>query len=568
MRLIGLLLGLVLCSGGIRANSLIDIINSKTLPPAPVDYQRFHAQGESTVSRLKLNVPEALYITLSPINGQSAVTLTQTSDSYAFEKRTRPTAFTEKRKQLPNISFAVDTYQSIAQVRNKQLQRTDHPHWDFFIGDGEVLIAGTKPLLALPLTLVEKNQNCTHNGVVYVPLSGKPAYYQITAETCAYYKVNLWGRMQATVERAKKTKQVGDDVGHENLVSVKPINELVAAHKLDKAALAQADLIARADMTQYGVVHDGVAYVSECQTRSGPLPFCDRQVLPSYSLAKSLFGAVIMMHLQQVYKDVFSQNVSDWVPACDAPHWHDVTFADLLNMTTGHYEHIRHGEDEGADHSQVFFAASTHTEKINYSCNQFPRRSAPGQQFVYHSSDTYLLGSALQAYLSAKLARPANVFDDVLAPIFKGLGLSDVALSSRFTLDQQRQPFVGYGLFLLRDDLVRLMMFLFEQTRSATPMLDRATLTSALQLNPEAAGVPTEFATVRYSNGVWAYNAASPLNCSNPTWVPYMMGYGGLIAVLVSDRLQYFYFSDSHHYLWQPVLTELNKLDSICLTGE
>ena len=54
-------------------------------------------------------------------------------------------------------------------------------------------------------------------------------------------------------------------------------------------------------MTVFGVALDGTHYVGGCKTRYGVYPYCDVLDLPSYSVAKSVAGAVGLMRLEKKY---------------------------------------------------------------------------------------------------------------------------------------------------------------------------------------------------------------------------------------------------------------------------
>lgn len=51
-------------------------------------------------------------------------------------------------------------------------------------------------------------------------------------------------------------------------------------------------------MKVYGLLVDNIHYRSGCDTRQGFYPFCAALPLPSYSTAKSNFGAVALLRLE------------------------------------------------------------------------------------------------------------------------------------------------------------------------------------------------------------------------------------------------------------------------------
>ena len=89
-------------------------------------------------------------------------------------------------------------------------------------------------------------------------------------------------------------------------------------------------------MTLYGVVANGVHYVSGCASRFGPYPDCAVLDLPSYSLAKSIVAGLGTMRLNLLYPGVTNEFVARYVPECARTKgWDDVTFANLLDMGAG-----------------------------------------------------------------------------------------------------------------------------------------------------------------------------------------------------------------------------------------
>jgi hypothetical protein len=141
-------------------------------------------------------------------------------------------------------------------------------------------------------------------------------------------------------------------------------------------------------------------------------------------------------------------------------------------------------------HMNDFFVAETFAGK-GAAAFSFPAREPPGQRHIYHTTDTFILTSAMQRFLQAATARgggegapgghnataragtaaaataaaaaAANseeeeldiwelLVSDVLAP----LELSMASLSTLRTYDAEQQPYGGYGLWFKRDDLAKV----------------------------------------------------------------------------------------------------------------
>lgn len=480
------------------------------------------------------------------------------------------------RELLPNMQIDYVVNQNSEVIPNQRhLILTDNPYWDYFVGVGvmwPVEEGQTTHKITLPFALVEKNENCVHNGVLVIESTilntEQRFYYQISNETCAYFKADFWGAGTA-VNLASKQLDAAEVISlykkeKDNRIPTLALSALKNhVPALNVSNLALSKKIAAEDMTVYGLLIDDMHYLSTCQTRAGAYPFCQQLVLPSYSTAKSLFAAMSMFYLQQVYGDVFEQPINKWVKQCQSKQWDGVTFAHLLDMNSGNYTSPIYSKDEASADKLAFFNASTNQDRLDFACQHYSRKSQPGTTFVYHTSDTYLLGVGLNAYIKSKLSADAELFRDVLYPqIFKPLGLSQITAVTRRTQDNDKQAYTGYGLFFTSDDMVKLARFLGQQTQVTTEqsVLAKPPLREALQLDPDKRGMLTDYNYLRYQHGFWARKIAPQPSFETLQWVPFMSGFGGITLALLGNSNSYYYFSDSHQYDWSGALPELKKL--------
>ena len=285
---------------------------------------------------------------------------------------------------------------------------------------------------------------------------------------------------------------------------VKPIAALAGDYPgADPGGFGAADEVAPDDMTAYGFLIDGVHYAGGCNTRHGPYPFCDVLDLPSYSLAKSIFAGVALMRLEQQFPGTSEQRIADFVPQCArAGNWSDVTFGNALDMATGNYLSPEIWIDERAKHIMTLFNAETHAGKIRYGCDKFPRQEPPGTTWVYHTSDTYVLGTALNAFIRQRLGAEKDLYTDVVVrDLWQPLGLSPVTAVTRRTYDAAAQPFTGWGLVLHRDDVLRIGHWLAagEGKLDGRQMLDPRMLAATLQRVPGGPGLPVARSNISLS---------------------------------------------------------------------
>ncbi len=460
---------------------------------------------------------------------------------------------------------------------------SSHPYWEFVIGTGRVWREPDDDgysRASIPFALVEVNANCVHNGVLsfLYRADGRmsKAAYQVSTETCAYFKADLWGLLVASYTPqpvpARDVIVRAHEIEAAGRLPRKPVAELARDYPgTNLSSFAHPEDVKPADLTTWGVVVGGIHYAGGCPTRAGEYPFCEQIELPSYSLAKSAFAALALMRLEKLYPGTRLERVSDHVPECRASgNWSDVSLENLLDMTSGNYlSAADHADEYEAGVDPGFFMAATHAAKIDYACNRFPRHAPPGERFVYRTSDTYILGSAMSDVVRRELGAKADIVDDVLAPgVWRAAGLGAAVGNVRRTRDAIAQPFTGYGLLLQPDDVAKLARF-FESTSSLPgQLLDPAMYRAALQREPGDRGLrASEDGALVYNNGFWAVRVAGLPGCDADQFVPFMSGYGGISLVLMPNDVAYYYFSDGGDFHFMRALREAANIRPYCAPG-
>ncbi|MFI4935996.1 MAG: serine hydrolase domain-containing protein [Caulobacterales bacterium] len=488
-------------------------------------------------------------------------------------------AIDDNIKSLPPFDFAfVQDGAALIPVQRGSIA-SPHPAWELVLEPGSVWDeAGDQgwSRAALPFALEERNANCLHNGVLTFAFRADgrvtDAYWQISSETCAYFKFNAWGQVKARYLPGPVDGAAAVAAAYRQEVAarlpVRPLADLIAAHpELSAAGFALAPPADGDKPTLYGVVIDGVNYVGGCETRAGPYPFCDVLDLPSYSTAKTVAAALALMRLEALWPGAKAALIADYVPACATADWQGVTFENALNMATGVYRQAGYEADENSPDAYPFYRFETHAEKIGFACRQYHRSAEPGSTWVYRSTDFYVLASAMQAFVRAKLGPQADVYDTLIAgPLWRPLALSPALMQTRRTLDAARQPFFAYGLIYHPDDIARIARWLSvdDGKVAGQPMLDGAMLARAMERDPAHPGMAAGYPHFVYADGTWGRDLAPVLGCQQPTWVPFMSGYGGISVVMPPGGVQYYYFGDSQVWDWGPAAVEINKIRPIC----
>lgn len=455
----------------------------------------------------------------------------------------------------------------------------DGDWWDWIVGPGRTWQDGDTgwSRASVPFALIERNANCIHNGVLSFRFRGEGEVsrvaYQVSQETCWYFQFDAWGTAAATrapddgidaqaVAAAFRTESA-------RRLPVRPVEALRTDFpSLEPGSFGATEDIPAAEMTAFGVLLGGVHYAGGCGTRAGPYPYCDEMLLPSYSVAKTVMAGFALMRAEQVAPGTRRALVVDYVPECRAAGgWEGVTFEHLLDMTTGRYDSPVNQADEDEVTTERFFLSTTHTEKLAIACTRFPRKGPPGKRFVYHTTDTYLLGAALAAWWRERQGPDADFYRGLLVePVFRRLGLSPEIAEPRRTLDGAAQPFTGWGLVLRRDDLVKLGGFfsLGQGKLGREQLLDAQMARAALQRDPADPGLRTADGEFLYNNGVWAWDIAGYARCESPAWIPYMSGFGGITVAMPPNGAVYYYVSDGGTYRWARAVVETRKLGPVC----
>ncbi|MBL9010167.1 MAG: hypothetical protein JNL56_03210 [Alphaproteobacteria bacterium] len=480
-------------------------------------------------------------------------------------------------KTLPPFSFAFLQDGSRLIPAERGPIASAHEYWEFVLEPGAVWDEpGDEGFTraSIPFSLQEKNANCLHNGVLtfLFKATGETsrAAIQIGSETCFYFKFDMWGDAAVAyrpgaVERA--TEIAADDRAlRARRLPVKPISDLVARYPA-ASGFGSPSEVSPGNMTTFGVVFEGVLYDGGCGTRYGAYPFCAEISLPSYSTAKTLVAGIGLMRLERLYPGASRSIVADYVPDCLADgNWADVTFANALDMATGNYTSDANQVDEDAADFTRFVTELSHAAKISQACAMHKRRAAPGTKWVYHTTDTYILGTAMASFARARWGAATDMFDTLVAPVWNAVGISPAALVTRRTYDEVRQPFTGWGITFQRDDFARLGLFLGrgDGVAGGQTLIDPGMLSAALQRDPSAPGLPAGSEDLRYQHGMWAWNAAVALGCKGEVWIPFLAGYGGILVALLPNGMVYYRVSDGADIPWARGAAAANAIRPFC----
>ena len=473
--------------------------------------------------------------------------------------------YQDNHKNIPKFEIEISSLDGKVYPKNTKIIETNHLFWNiqFGVGSSKLETSSSNTLITLPFSLIHKSANCIHNGIGVFSISNENQIsniiFEIASETCAYYKFDYVGLYSANFQFTNALPTLSNN-SDKNIIS---IENLYTRYNLTNKSFLNSDYIDPSNVTIYGLIDSNNHYVSSCMTRLGNYPFCDQILLPSYSLAKSIAGTFSLSLLESQYGSISNLYVSDLVPECYGRKWKNVTLNNLSDMSTGQYFNSTHDFDESSvASSEVIFMFEEHKDKIKKACSAFPKKTKPGTRFVYHTSDTYILGVALNNYLQSNSNRK-DYFNDVLIPFLESNNLSQTSQSVLATNDNIKQSYTGWGMFFLRSDLDRLSTIIHNIKNNSSTQLTY--LYDALNPNDNNSLLAIPSVNIYYNNGFWSRKFDKDIfNCSEDVWIPFMSGFGGITFAFFPNGMSYYYFSDGYEFAWESAIFSSHSIKPFC----
>lgn len=464
--------------------------------------------------------------------------------------------------QFPDFTLDLIIRDSKALPINQSVLSSNNIYWDVQFGQGESWLddfGNTRS--SLPFALVQKNQNCVHNGVMVFDFDYEGQVsnilYQIASETCPYFKFDAIGILKPDrTSNLEMDESLYKRLSNNSSIIIKSINKLD-----EKKNFGSPKEVKPEHLSVYGFFDGQDHNRSLCKTRSGNYPYCSEMLLPSFSLSKSLVASLSLALLEREFPDVKNANIQDYVPACKQKKWNEVKFVHALNMATGQYFNKKWYSEDWYLSDKGFSLNFRHKDRIKFACSIFSKKSPPGMKLSYHSSDTYILGVALNNFYKTKKGDASDIYRDLILPFWKELELSQATYEIRRSIDNIRQPYMEYGMFLKSDDVVKLGAFLLSEVE----LTQTGILADALQANSKRRGLVAIDNILYYNNGFWAKKfKGSNLGCTKDVWIPFMSGFGGITVALMPNKTLYYYFSDDQDFAWDRAVIASNKISPFC----
>ncbi len=486
-------------------------------------------------------------------------------------------------RRIPKVDVALVQSGSHLVPLDRALRYTGAAYWNVIVGPGRIWSEtgdGGRSRASLPVTLIERNQNCAYHGVVAFLFDGSttsPGAFQFTQETCKYFKFDLWGmsptRFAAGPPPEAAAVLEAYTAEAASRLPVRPLERLRTdyprAQVYPQAFGAGFD---RKHLTAFGVAFDGVHYRGPVATRFGDYPYPGQIRLPSYSTAKTAVAAVALMRLAR--KDgleVTELELRDHVPKPPRDRFRGVTFEHALDMATGHYRDPGNQDDEKDSTTELnFFVPENRNRKLRGAL-AYPTQEPPGQRWVYHTTDTFLLSVAMSGYLGrqrgSSLKAPADLLEFLAAEVYRPLGVSAGALQSVRT-DNRADGWVlgGYGMFWTPDDILKIANLLNVQRGriDGRQVLHPGMLAAAMQEDDGDRGLDAVHNghPSKYNNSVWSrqIEVSSGDAGTERIRVRQMLGYGGIGVLMLPNGAVFYYFGDNDQHEWLRSAREAYKL--------
>ncbi|MDH4220189.1 MAG: beta-lactamase family protein [Candidatus Aminicenantes bacterium] len=419
---------------------------------------------------------------------------------------------------------------------------------------------------SFPLTLINESFNVAHNGVatfVYDETQVSSLFFQATQETDPISPGDFWGvttmeyKPHSIENKRLLTAQFAEE--ERNQIAILPFSAL--GKNVDTALLETFNGgIENEEISATGLICNNTLYLQPCTTRYGEYPYGRHMRHGAYSLTKAMGALIALLRLAEKYgKEVFDLKVADYV-MIKAAHdgWKSVTFADALNMATGvgdsMPERLEPNVMQGDEEQPKFFSfmrAKSKQEKLDIAFSYGDYPWGPGEVARYNSVNTFILSTAMDAFLKSKEGPEADIWKMVQTEVFRPIGIFHAPIMRTIESDGSKGlPIFGYGLYPNVEDVAKLSILLQNNGQhQGQQLLHSGKLAEALY-RTDIIGLPTgemsEYGEITYHlsfNGLpYRFKDGRIRRISVST------GFGGNHWVLLPNGVTTFRFCDANKY--------------------
>jgi CubicO group peptidase (beta-lactamase class C family) len=482
----------------------------------------------------------------------------------------------ESGRYFPGFSTEFFTYGDYLVPADREILPAggENSRWRLIFSPGKVWSEPKDDGLSrasFPFVLVGQTSNDAHNGLatfLYDDVRVSGFFFQITQETAAWNRNDYWGQAALSYapgsieDEAAFQAEFAEELATQ--LDINPLSDL--ASRVDSEIVAAFDGgLAPEDISTSGLIMEEVIYLQPGATRYGQTPY-DRYVRHgAFSVTKSMGAAVAMLRLAQKYGDeVFDLKIADFVEiTAEHDGWQEVTFGNALSMATGVGDMERDRSsgyitaDEDQDKFLEWMDMDSAAEKLEGAFAYGNYDWGPGEVVRYNSITTFVLSAAMDAYLKSKEGPEADIWQMVEEEVYRPIGIfHSPIMRTREPDGSLGLPIFGYGLYPTVDDTAKIsILYQNDGLHEGEQLLSRTKLAEALYQTDEqglSTNSPNQHGESRYLSSFWSVaHCAEAGDCYQ---VPYMLGYGGNIVVVLPNDVTVFRYADAHYYDPEPLI--------------
>ncbi|GAB5555763.1 MAG: hypothetical protein Sapg2KO_53540 [Saprospiraceae bacterium] len=471
------------------------------------------------------------------------------------------------------LDFISNRGELIPLIKDKiSTKNQGNSYWDVMLGTGKIWQEekdGEWNRASFPLTLTDRWIGTARNCVatfVYKPDSISNVCLQCSQETADIDDKGL-GNITGILPANFQAKQFADStqiIERHNLfeskrLPIRPLSQIDAKNKV--ANYFEKMKVTNAPTSLGAVLMDNTLYLHPPKTRHGLYPYPNEMRHGLYSVTKSMAGALALMYFEERYQeDVFSQLISDYVPAlADHEGWKEVTFSQSLNMVTG---------TEGGEDSERLFGtliiAETAEEAINNIAKLGDAPALPGQKFNYASTNLFVLSYALQKYVEEKEGDKVNYWDLVRDQVLVPIGAEHFTVLPTIEEDESEAiPILAYGALPTIDEAAKIaLLFANFGNYEGRQILNKERVKEVFG-ETDWAGYSTnnDFRGSNYQHAFWSKEIKTK-NCK--IRATFMLGFGENYVVFLPSKAIIFRFLDEHDLNIDQLIKAVENLKSSC----
>lgn len=411
---------------------------------------------------------------------------------------------------------------------------------------------GGRSRALLPVALVDGRTGDVRNGLALFrygdrrPIS--PVLFQFSQETAPRRSADAWGSVAADFKP-------GTVPGAETRIAAYESRQASAPDYRDWSALNTDETIAgyngppgRAGAVSVSaLIVDSTVYLTGCNTRHGPYPFCRQMRHGIHSLSSALLAMPVAAHAVRWIGDSFlTDRIRDQIPEFDAhPQWRKVRLLDLLNMTSGLGEvtPTRTPDFVVADADPTARAirrAQSAQEKLAAALS-FPSYPwAPGEVFRFRLADGFALALTLDRLAKNRSIDGLGLRDGLINRLFKAIGIPRGQMRvSVGDSPEDRIPDISEGFYPTTGEIARLALLLrATQANVRRTVLNTEMVGQALSDDREI-GLPTGLSHPagpgRYHMGFWRFPVVMEPGCLK--FIAAGRGWGGSVVQFLPRRM-------------------------------